>query len=97
ALIWRYTPALLRRAHRGCYSLSGAALVIVYLAGAHLWVTRNVRFMPGVENPEWAFIDSLVEAPRPTISADIPTDYFADFHAVAQTTSGSRAAAFAAL
>ncbi|HXD91376.1 MAG TPA: sulfatase, partial [Candidatus Binataceae bacterium] len=97
ALIWRYTPGLLRRAHRGCYSLSGAALVIVYLAGAHLWVTRNVRFMPGVENPEWAFIDSLVEAPRPTISADIPTDYFADFHAVAQTTSGSRAAAFAAL
>jgi glucan phosphoethanolaminetransferase (alkaline phosphatase superfamily) len=97
ALIWRYTPALLRRAHRGCYSLSGAALVIVYLVGAHLWVTRNVRFMPGVENPEWAFIESLIKAPRPTVSANIPPDYFADFHAVLQPAGGARASAFAGL
>jgi arylsulfatase A-like enzyme len=97
ALIRRYTPALLRRAHRGCYSLTGATLVIVYLMGAHLWVSRNVRFMPGVENPEWAFIDSLIEAPRPTVSADIPADYFADFHAVPQPKNSSRATAFAGL
>jgi lipoteichoic acid synthase len=53
--------------------------------------------MPGVENPEWAFIASLIEAPRPSVSAGIPPDYFTDFHTTPQPKDSSRAPIFAGL
>ena len=96
-LLWRYTPTLLERAHKAIYSVPAAGLVALYLVGAHLWVTRNVRFLSGIENPEWAFIASLIEAPRPSVAGSIPTHYFADFHAVTQPEKTSRAPGFEGL
>jgi len=58
-LLWRITPALVRKEHAAFYSLPGTLLLIAYLIGAHLWVARNVRFTPAVENPEWAFASSI--------------------------------------
>jgi arylsulfatase A-like enzyme len=98
-LLWRITPALVRKEHAAFYSLPGTLLLIGYLIGAHLWVARNVRFTPGVENPEWAFASSLIEAPRPTVTAAIPPAYFADFHAMppAPAPESARNPAYAAL
>ena len=96
-LLWRGTPGFLRKEHAAFYSLPGTALLIAYLIGAHLWVTRNVRFTPAVENPEWAFASSLIGAPGPTVSAALPPAFFADFHAIRQPGRSARDPLYAAL
>jgi arylsulfatase A-like enzyme len=97
ALLWRVTPRLLRKEHAAFYSIPATLGLIAYLIGAHLWVARNIRFTPAVENPEWAFASSLIGAPRPTVSSAIPPAYFADFHATRQPAPGARAPVYAAL
>ncbi len=96
-LFWRGTPRLLRKARTVFYSPPVALGILIYLVGAHLWVTRNVRFTPAVENPEWAFASSLIGTPGPTVSGAIPPAYFADFRATPQPPGVSRAPIYAAL
>ncbi|HVN89228.1 MAG TPA: sulfatase [Candidatus Binataceae bacterium] len=96
-LLWRCTPHLLHQLHSKVYSVSGVAVIGLYVIGSHLWVTRHVHFISGVENPEWAFIESVVQAPRPTVTGSIPSAYFEDFHPAVQPKDVARDKAFSAL
>jgi len=83
-LIWRRAPGFVGRVYSAFYSYSALAVLAVYFLAAHGWAARYVRFAPAVENPEWAFVSSLFDAPRPVSAHAIPAGYFADFHPVPQ-------------
>jgi arylsulfatase A-like enzyme len=83
-LFWRRTPAFVGRARSAFYSAPALAVLAVYFLAAHAWTSRYVRFEPAVKNPEWAFLSSLFDAPRPVSADTIPAGYFEDFHAVPQ-------------
>jgi arylsulfatase A-like enzyme len=83
-LLWRRAPVFVRRARNAFYSAPALAVLAIYLVGAHAWTDRYLRFAPAAENPEWAFVSSLFDAPRPVSADTIPAGYFEDFHAVPQ-------------
>jgi len=83
-LIWRRAPAFVRWARSAFYSASALAVLAVYFLAAHAWTERYVQFASAVENPEWAFLSSLFDAPRPVSADKIPAGYFEDFHSVPQ-------------
>jgi hypothetical protein len=77
--LWRLTPRLLEQIKIKFYSPLGAALLFLYVFGAHLWTVAHVRYLPAVANAELAFAKSLFKSTEPTLGASFPSQYFRDF------------------
>jgi arylsulfatase A-like enzyme len=78
-LAWRLAPRILAQIYRSFHSRLGIMLILVYVAGAHVWAVRHVRYPPAYANPEWAFWSSGLEQTKPMVTDPIPTSYLADF------------------
>jgi lipoteichoic acid synthase len=75
----RVAPNLVEQLRKGLFSLTGAALLLFYLVGAHAWTLKYVRYLPSVRNAELAFIFSACKSGHAVLLDTVEKAYLGDF------------------
>jgi lipoteichoic acid synthase len=78
-LLCRMAPRLVKRAATAFARPISLAAIILYVGCGVLWVGHAGLYEPGLQNPEWALLKSVVIPVRPVFDVPYPQSYVEDF------------------